>query len=97
MTLDRRVLAVCAAGALLGFAGCGDKTVDAKRVEKAIKKGVEEQNPGVKVVSVMCPSGRKAKKGDTFKCQVRGSKPNQRALANVVQLNDKGDVRYSVR
>ena len=95
--MDRRLLAVCVAGALLGFAGCGEKTVPASKVEKAIKQGVERDNPGTKVVSVDCPKDRKVKKGDMFKCQVRGSKPNQRALATVVQLNDKGDVRYSVR
>ena len=95
--MDRRLLAVCAAGALLGFAGCGEKKVSADKVEKAIKQGIERDNPGTKVVSVTCPKDRKAKKGDMFKCQVRGSRRNQRAQATVVQVNDKGDVHYSVR
>ena len=96
MTVDRRLLAACAAGALLGFSGCGEKKVSASKVEKAIKQGIERDNPGTKVVSVECPKDRRQKKGDTFKCQVRGSKPNQRALATVVQVDDKGGVRFSV-
>lgn len=94
--VDRRLLGLSAAAALLGFAGCGDSKLDSKKVEKAIKDGVERENPGTKVVSVMCPKDRKLKKGDTFKCQVRGSKPQQRALATVTQTNDKGSVHYAV-
>ena len=96
MTVDRRLLAACAAGALLGFTGCGEEKLDTKRVVKFMKQGIERDNPGTKVVSIDCPS-RPRKKGDVFKCQVRGSRPNQRALATMVQLNDKNDVRYSVR
>ncbi len=96
MRVDRRLLALSTAAALLGFAGCGESKLDAKKVEKAIKQGIERENPSTKVVSVVCPKDRKLKKGDTFKCQVRGSKPTQRALATVVQTNAKGSVHYSV-
>jgi hypothetical protein len=94
--VDRRLLALGAAAALLGFAGCGESKLDSKKVEKAIKQGIERENPGTKVVSVACPSDRKLKTGDTFKCQVRGAKPSQRALATVTQTNGKGSVHYSV-
>lgn len=96
MTVDRRLLAVCVAGALLGFTGCGEKKLDTKRVERFIKQGVERQHPDAKPVSVMCPKDRRRKKGDTFKCQVRGAKPSQRRLATVMQVDNKGNFRYAV-
>ncbi len=94
--MDRRLLALSAAAALLGFAGCGESKLDPKVPEKDIKQGIEQQNPGTKVVSVMCPKDRPKKKGDTFKCQVRGSKPTQRALAAVTQTDNKGHIHYMV-
>jgi len=94
--VDRRPLSLAAAACLLAFAGCGETKLDTKKVEKVIKQGIERENPGTKVVSVMCPKDQPQKKGANFKCQVRGAKPTQRALAAVTQTDDKGNVHYMV-
>ncbi len=76
MTLDHRLLPLCVAGALLGFAGCGERQLNTAKVEKLIKQGFESQNLGLKGASVTCPKDRKVKKGDTFTCQLKGFKPS---------------------
>ncbi len=87
---------LCAPGALPGFAPCGEGELDMAAVEKAIKQNVERQHPAAKPVSAMCPERRQRRKGDTFKCQVRGAKRSQRAVATVTQLNSRGAVRFVV-
>ena len=94
--MHRRLLALCAAGALLGLPGCGAKKLDPKPVEESIAKSVEHDHPEMKTVSVMCPKDRPKKKGDTFECQVRGSRPSERAVAAVTQVDEKGNVSYAV-
>lgn len=96
MRVDLRLLSLVGGTFLLVFTGCGESKLDPKVPEKAIKQGIERDNPGTKVVSVVCPKDRPKKKGDTFKCQVRGANPAQRALAAVTQTDNKGNVVYMV-
>ena len=83
-------LAVC----LLALAGCGDKKLNTDKLEGKIQDGIEQQ-AGVKVKSVDCPSDIKAKKGDTFTCKATTTK-GQTATVSVIQRDDKGNVRYQV-
>ena len=83
-------LAVC----LIAFAGCGDKKLNTGKLEGKIKDGIEQQ-AGVKVKSVDCPGGVKAKKGDTFTCKATTTR-GQTATVHVTQRDDKGNVRYQV-
>lgn len=91
------LLVLCATGALLGFAGCGEKQLNTAKVEKLIKQTFESHNLARKGASVTCPKDRKVKKGDTFTCQLRGFKPSERATATVTQTDDKAHIKVEVR
>ena len=65
--LRRGLAAVLAAGALVA-AGCGEKTVDTGEAEEEISDKVFERT---KVrVDVSCPDDMKAKKGETYRCEL---------------------------
>jgi hypothetical protein len=97
VTLDHRLLALCAVGALLGFAGCGEKQLNTAKVENLIKQGLESRNLALKGASVTCPKDRKVKKGDTFTCQLEGFKPSAGPTATVTQTDDKAHIKVEVR
>ena len=78
--------------AALAFAGCGEKKLDTGKLEGKIKQGIEQQS-GVKIKSVDCPSDRKLKKGDRFKCSAK-STSGQTIPVTVTQRDDKGNVFY---
>jgi hypothetical protein len=86
--------AACCALALV--AGCGKttRTLSAKKIETAIKRGIETNHRGVHV-TVTCPSGVKVKKGDVFTCHVRAT-TGQAVDATITQIDNKGNVRYVV-
>ena len=82
-----------AALAALAVAGCGGtKRIDDKKLESKIKEGIEAQS-GVKIKSVDCPSDRKLKKGDRFKCTAK-STGGQTIPITVTQRDAKGNVFY---
>jgi len=87
------LLPLVAAGALL-LAGCGTKRLNTNKLEGKIKNGIEQQ-AGVKVKSVNCPSDVKVKKGDVFTCTAE-TNTGQKAKVTVTQRDDKGNVNYSV-
>jgi uncharacterized lipoprotein len=89
-----RLVSVLSAVALLGLTGCGTKKLNTGKLEGKIKDGIEQQS-GVKVKSLSCPSDVKAKKGDTFNCKATTT-GGQTATVKVTQKDDKGNVRYSV-
>lgn len=91
--MDRQLLTACAVSTLLGAADCGEAKLDAKQAEKAIKRDVERQDTDAAPVSVTCPTDRRQRKGDTFKCDVRGVRSSQHALATATQIDNKGTVR----
>lgn len=93
MTRTRMLLGLLAVGALL-LAGCGTKRLNTDKLEGKIKQGIEQQ-AGVKVKTVNCPSNVKVKKGDVFTCTAETS-TGQKARVTVTQRDDKGNVNYSV-
>ena len=90
MRASRALLA--AAAVSIAFAGCGDKTIDESKAESEIAKGVERQTQA-RDVKVNCPSDVKAKKGDTFDCDLTAA-GGQKAKVNVTQQDDDGNVRW---
>ena len=89
-------LAVCA----LFLAACGGTNKLEGRAMRAIgtsiKNKIEQSNPGTHVLYVHCPKSVKRKKGVTFVCHVKGSKPGQQADANVTETSNKGAVHFVV-
>jgi hypothetical protein len=88
----RASLALIAIAAVL-IGGCGSNEIDTKRAEDLIAENVREEI-GAEVKSVSCPTGVKAKKGDTFECTVTGS-DGTTGKATVTQEDDEGNVKTS--
>jgi Domain of unknown function (DUF4333) len=87
----RRVLVIVLAAAL---AGCstGEIKIDQKKAENLARK---IGNSGtVKLRSVHCPSGLKAKKGADFDCDLVYT-DGTKATITMHQLDDKGRIRTS--
>ncbi len=87
------LLAACASLALLVTA-CGESKLDTSRLENQIEKTLAERT-GFTIKSVSCPDDVKAEKGGTFRCTVTTTR-GQRAVANVIQTNDKGGVTWKL-
>jgi len=75
-------------GGLL-LAGCATK-IDSGKAERFISRTVESQ-VGARVSSVACPTGKTAKKGDTFTCVVHGA-DGTTGRTFVTETDDKGNV-----
>jgi hypothetical protein len=89
----RRLLTGPLAVALVALiAGCGETTIDQKGAEDLAKKVAA--SAGVKLKSVSCPSGLKAKKGADFDCKLV-ARDGSKGTITVHQLDDKGHVRTS--
>lgn len=84
-----RILLLLAISALA--VGCGDKKIDADKVEKLISNGAA--NPEV-IDSIDCPDDVKAEKGKTFNCKLK-AKDGSEETVSVEQLDDDGTVRVS--
>lgn len=84
----------------LCLAACGDeeekRMLEIPPIERGIAREIERDRPGTKVVSVSCPDDVELKKGGTFACRVRGSRPGEVATATVTQVDDQGRVRYRI-
>ena len=91
MRIRHAVLAVPLAAAV-ALTGCATK-IDHSKAEKQIKTLVEKQ-VGSPVKSVNCPSGKTAKKGDTFTCTVTGG-DGSKGDVTVTETDDKGRVNIS--
>jgi hypothetical protein len=91
----RRVITLPLAVALVALiAGCGETSIDQKGAEGLARK---VGNSGtVKLKSVSCPSGLKAKKGADFDCDLVYS-DGTNATITLHQLDDKGHVRTTGR
>lgn len=89
MTTNLRPLAVLLVVPALALTGCESK-VDPGKAEKLITGAVTDQ-VGARVKSVECPSGKVAKKGDTFTCKVTGI-DGTTGDALVTEKDDKGNV-----
>ena len=76
----------------LSAAGC-KKQLDSGKAESSIKSGLEAK--GVKVESVSCPSGKAAKKGDTFDCT--GKAGGKDFTVTVEQQDDEGNVKWALK
>ncbi len=92
MSSHGTVLAAAAA-ALLGV-GCSE-AIDSDKAEATIARLVSERI-GTPVAGVECPTGREAKKGARFTCQVTG-KDGSGAKALVTGTDDDGGVRVTAR
>ncbi len=70
--------------------------METTQIEDGLRRQVEEQNPGTRVVSVRCPGQVPMRKGYSFSCHVLGSKPGQESDAKVTETDDQGDVHFNV-
>jgi hypothetical protein len=87
----RRLLTIPLAVALaVLIAGCGQTTIDQKGAEGLAKKVANSGT--VKLTSVSCPSGLKAKKGADFDCKLV-YQDGTKGTITLHQLDDKGHVR----
>lgn len=86
------VLAVALLALLV--AGCS-QTIDSDKTETTIARLVTTKI-GTPVQRVECPSGRTARKGDTFPCRVTG-RDGSAANAIVTATDDDGTVRVTAR
>jgi hypothetical protein len=87
----RRLLTVPLAVALAAMiAGCGETTIDQKGAENLARKVANSGQ--VKLKSVSCPSGLKAKKGANFDCDLVYA-DGAKGTITLHQLDDKGHVR----
>ena len=89
--LRRGLLAALAAGVLVA-AGCGDKTVDTGDAEKKISDSIFDQR-NVRV-DVSCPDDMKAKKGETYRCEVE--EDGQKLGVTLTMTDDDGGFRFEV-
>ena len=77
------------------FAGCGETTIDADKLEGEIAQGVEKQT-GTRDVEVDCPDDVKTEDGGSFECDVTA--PGQvKAKAAVTQTDDDGNVTWRLK
>jgi hypothetical protein len=90
----RRGFALVAVPAAFALSACGTKMLNTDKLETKIKQGIEQQ-AGVRVRSVNCPSNVEIKAGGTFNCTAVTT-GGDRATVRVVQQDDQGHVRYEV-
>jgi hypothetical protein len=91
----RRLLTVPLAASLVVLvAGCGDTTIDQKGAEKLARQVADSGQIRLKTVS--CPSGLKAKKGASFDCDLVYA-DGTKATITLHQLDDTGHVRTTGR
>jgi uncharacterized protein DUF4333 len=87
-------LALAAVAAAFALSACGTRMLNTDKLEAKIKEGIEQQ-AGVRVKSVDCPSNVELKAGGTFNCTAVTT-GGDRATVRVVQQDDQGHVRYQV-
>ena len=87
----RRVLALVV---VVLLAGCGDRTIDHEKAEELARKIADSGR--VRLKSVSCPTGVKAKKGDTFDCDLVYAE-GTRGTITIHQTDDKGSIRTAGR
>ena len=75
----------------LGLGACGEKVVDTGKVETLVRDGAANKQL---IRSIDCPEEVKAKKGDTFECQLEISDGSKEAVT-IRQLDDDGTVRVA--
>lgn len=88
--------------AMLALGGCGasvsigsDDTLDSGKAESALEKGIQAQNPGLKVQSVTCPDDIKAEKGKTAECTVKIQGGREQTV-HLKMTDDDGNFDYNV-
>jgi hypothetical protein len=87
----RRLFTVSLAVALAALvAGCGETTIDQKGAEDLARKVADSGQ--VRLKSVSCPDGLKAKKGADFDCDLVYA-DGAKGTITLHQLDDKGHVR----
>jgi hypothetical protein len=77
---------------LLGMTGC--KRLDLRKLEGLVRTEVETKT-GTTVTSVTCPEKRDIKQGDEFQCTMVAG--GMTFTVNVKQIDDEGNVEWSVR
>jgi DNA-binding transcriptional regulator WhiA len=89
--LRRATCAAFVAGALVA-AGCGEKTLDTGDAEDKISDSIFEQR-NVRV-DVNCPDDMKAKKGETYRCELEEG--GQQLGVTITMTDDDGGFRFKV-
>jgi hypothetical protein len=77
----------------LALGGC-TRTIDSEKAGRTITKAVSSRT-GSKITKVDCPSGKTARKGDTFRCTVVAGDGGSGTVV-VTETDDEGTVRVRV-
>jgi hypothetical protein len=86
----RRLFALSLALPLVLLGACGDRTIDNKKAEDLARRIADTGRVRLKTVS--CPTGVKAKKGATFDCKLVYAE-GTRGTITIHQTDDKGSIR----
>lgn len=86
--------ALLATSAALALTACGTGRLDMEKVEREIKRGVEQQ-VGIRLKSVECPKDIEIRAGHTFHCRVITTGGDS-ASVRVTQKDDKGNVSHEL-
>jgi hypothetical protein len=78
-----------------GLAACGEKKLDTAKLERRLKAGIQQQQPGLRIRSVACPDDIEVRKGHKFTCQAT-SASGRKAAVRVTQSDEDANVTYQV-
>lgn len=79
---------------LVGLLAACSATLNTKKLEDEIKKGIEEQT-GIDVASISCPGNIELEEGDTFDCEVE-AEDDSKTSVTVTQQDDEGNVTWKL-
>ncbi|WP_299487893.1 DUF4333 domain-containing protein [Acaryochloris sp. IP29b_bin.137] len=79
---------------LVGLLAACSTTLNTKKLEDVLKKGLEDQN-NTEIASVSCPEKIEIEEGDTFECDVEASDGSKASLT-VTQQDDEGNVTWKL-
>ncbi len=84
----------CLPRALMVAMGCGEKVIDATKVEDAINQDIQETGVAGQVKSVECPEDEPSEDGRRFDCTVIRTDGGTEAIPVVVTDGEAGNVSF---
>ena len=94
MALRKIGAPAAAAVALMVAMGCGEKVIDATKVEDAINQDIQETGVAGQVKSVECPEDEPSEDGHRFDCTVIRTDGGTEAIPVVVTDSEAGNVSF---
>ncbi|MBA2764293.1 MAG: DUF4333 domain-containing protein [Thermoleophilaceae bacterium] len=90
----KRLVPIGLLACALAVSACGTRVLDSDDASQGIAEVIEQQNPQISEVTVVCPDDIEAADGGEFECQVSG---DTNGVATAVQTDDDGnfDFEYS--